>query len=307
VKLLRYSYRKIEQYGILKQNKVVALPKLAHCLNVRLPRKLEDLIALGLQTVEDVEKLVGEASEKDIETATSPLRKVKLLAPILSPPKIICLGLNYRDHAKEQDAVIPDEPIIFMKPHTAIIGPNENIVKPCFVDQLDYEAELVIVIGRKTKNVPISEAQFHIFGYSIMNDVSARDIQFKDRQWTRGKSFDTFAPIGPYIITANQLQDTSNLSIRTWVDGEPRQNSSTSNMVFNVSKIVHHLSRVMTLEPCDIIATGTPAGVGFAWKPQPKFLQAGNAVRIEIEKIGILENAVVDGEPNPRLNTPHSS
>jgi len=139
----------------------------------------------------------------------------------------------------------------------------------------------------------MSEAHAYVFGYTIMNDVSARDIQFKDKQWTRGKSFDTFAPIGPCITTADELKDTSNLLIRTWVNGELRQNSSTKNMVFNPLEIVHHLSRVMTLEPCDIIATGTPAGVGFAMKPQ-KFLQNGDSIRIEIEGIGILENRVIE-------------
>jgi len=204
------------------------------------------------------------------------------------------LGLNYRDHAAEQNATIPDEPIIFIKPHTTIIGPNENIVKPSFVKQLDYEAELAIVMGRKAKNVPVSKAKSYIFGYTILNDISARDIQFKDKQWTRGKSFDTFAPTGPHIITINQLQDTSNLSIRTWVNKELRQNSTTKNMIFNVYEIIYHLSRVMTLEPCDIIATGTPAGVGFALKPQQKFLQAGDIIKIEIEKIGTLENMVAE-------------
>ncbi|MDI6905141.1 MAG: fumarylacetoacetate hydrolase family protein [Candidatus Bathyarchaeia archaeon] len=225
---------------------------------------MEEFIALGAKGVETAEKLLEKAN------------KITLLAPIAAPPKIICLGLNYQDHATEQNAAIPDEPIIFIKPHTTIIGPNENIVKPNFVKQLDYEAELAVVMGRKAKNVPVSEAKSYIFGYTILNDVSARDIQFKDKQWTRGKSF-----------------DTSNLSIRTWVNKELRQNSTTKNMVFNVYEVIHHLSRVMTLEPCDIIATGTPAGVGFALKPQPKFLQAGDIVRIEIEKIGILENMVV--------------
>jgi 2-keto-4-pentenoate hydratase/2-oxohepta-3-ene-1,7-dioic acid hydratase in catechol pathway len=150
------------------------------------------------------------------------------------------------------------------------------------------------VIGRKAKNVPVSQAESCIFGYTILNDVSARDFQFKDKQWTRGKSFDTFAPTGPSITTVNQLKDTSNLSIRTWVNKELRQNSTTKNMVFNVYEIIHQISRVMTLEPCDIIATGTPAGVGFAMKPKPKFLQAGDVVRMEIEKIGILENRVAE-------------
>jgi 2-keto-4-pentenoate hydratase/2-oxohepta-3-ene-1,7-dioic acid hydratase in catechol pathway len=178
-----------------------------------------------------------------------------------------------------------------MKPHTAIIGPGESIIKPSFVRQLDYEGELAVVIGKTAKNVPASDAENHIFGYMILNDVSAREIQFGDKQWTRGKSFDTFAPIGPCITTQDELKDTDNLTIHTWVNGELRQNGTTRNMVFNVSQIVHHLSRVMTLEPCDIIATGTPAGVGFAMKP-PRYLKDGDVVRIEIGGIGVLENII---------------
>ena len=214
-----------------------------------------------------------------------------LLAPIMRPPKIICLGLNYRDHAAETGATIPKEPIIFMKPRTAIIGTHEKIIKPAFVKELDYEGELAIVIGKKAKNVSAAEAKNYVFGYTVFNDVSAREIQFGDKQWTRGKSFDTFAPTGPCITTKAQLPDTSNLTIRTWVNGELRQNGTTRNMVFNVEEIVHHLSRVMTLEPCDIIATGTPAGVAMAMK-QPKWLKNGDVVRIEIEGIGALENTV---------------
>jgi 2-keto-4-pentenoate hydratase/2-oxohepta-3-ene-1,7-dioic acid hydratase in catechol pathway len=296
VRLVRYRNKK-EQYGALIKDSIVSLPSLAKLSHEKLPERIEDFITLGTKGVEKAETLVKNANKNDIARASSKLSEITLLAPIVFPPKIVCLGLNYRDHAAEQNAPIPDDPIIFMKPHTAIIGPNENIVKPAFVKQLDYEAELAIIIGKKAKNVPISEAESYIFGYTILNDVSARDIQFKDKQWTRGKSFDTFAPTGPHIITVNQLQDTSNLSIRTWVNMELRQNSTTKNMVFNVYEILHHLSRVMTLEPCDIIATGTPAGVGFALKPQPKFLQAGDVVRIEIEKIGALENMVVEEKP----------
>ena len=293
MRLVRY-HDKEEHYGALTEDRVVCLPSLAKHLSKKFPERLEDLITLGTKGVEKAEKLIKNANENDITCASFKVSEITLLAPIPSPPKIVCLGLNYRDHAAEQNAPIPDEPIIFMKPHTTIIGPNENIVKPSFVKQLDYEAELAIVMGRKAKNVPVSKAKSHIFGYTILNDISARDIQFRDKQWTRGKSFDTFAPTGPHIITVNQLHDTSNLSIRTLVNNELRQNSTTKNMVFNVYEIIHHLSLVMTLEPCDIIATGTPAGVGFALKPQPKFLQAGDVVRIEIEKIGILENMVVD-------------
>jgi 2-keto-4-pentenoate hydratase/2-oxohepta-3-ene-1,7-dioic acid hydratase in catechol pathway len=244
----------------------------------------------GKKSLETAERLLKEADNTSIEDVSVPMSAASLLAPIASPPKILCLGLNYRDHATETNARIPDEPIIFMKPHTAIIGPNQKIIKPKFVKELDYEGELAIVMGRTAKNISESEAKEHIFGYTVFNDVSARDFQFKDGQWTRGKSFDTFAPTGPCITTENQL-NTDNLGIRTWVNDEIRQNGTTQNMVFNVSQIVHQLSRVMTLEPCDIIATGTPAGVGFAMNNR-NYLQHGNSVRIEIEGIGVLENTV---------------
>lgn len=294
MRLVHYRYEKGEHYGALVDDKVICLSSLAKRFNIEFPELLEDFVTLGTKGVEEAEKLLQNASENNVKNVTLPLNQVTLLAPIAFPPKIVCLGLNYRDHAAEQNATIPDELVIFIKPHTTIIGPNESIVKPSFVKQLDYEAELAVVMGRKAKNVPVSEAESCIFGYTILNDVSARDIQFKDKQWTRGKSFDTFAPTGPCITTLNQLQDTSDLSVRTWVNNELRQNSTTKNMVFNVYEIVHHLSRVMTLEPCDIIATGTPAGVGFAMKPLPKFLQAGDIVRIQIGKIGVLENIVVE-------------
>jgi len=294
VRLVRCCGKERECYDVLLDDKMICLPCLAKQLGKTLPERLADFISSEAKGVEIAEELLEKATENDINRAASPLQEGNLLAPVVFPPKIVCLGLNYRDHINEQHAALPDEPIIFMKPHTAIIGPNENIVKPSFVKQLDYEAELAIVIGRKAKNVSISEAKSYIFGYTILNDVSARDFQFKDKQWTRGKSFDTFAPTGPCITTAGQLQDTSNLRIRTWVNEELRQDSTTKNMVFNVYEIVHHLSRVMTLEPCDIIATGTPSGVGFALKPNPKFLQDNDTVKIEIEGIGVLKNRVVE-------------
>jgi 2-keto-4-pentenoate hydratase/2-oxohepta-3-ene-1,7-dioic acid hydratase in catechol pathway len=291
MKTFRYRYRKKECYGVLNQQTVLCLPALAKRFKKQLPQRLEDFVALGETAMKTAEDLLKKANEDYAENVSAPMSAVSLLAPIASPPKIICLGLNYFDHAAETNAAVPDEPVIFMKPHTTIIGPNENIVKPNFVKRLDYEGELAIIMGKKVKNIPISEAKKYIFGYTILNDISARDFQFKDKQWTRGKSFDTFAPTGPCITTANQLQDTANLAIRTWVNGELRQNGTTRNMVFSVSQIVHHLSRVMTLEPCDIIATGTPAGVGHAMKPK-NYLRHGDVVRIEIEGIGVLENTV---------------
>ncbi len=300
MKLVRYSSDGLAKPGVLLEEKIVDLADLARKRRIKLPGQLSDLILTGPESMESVQRLIAGTSRKDIGACSVSLSEAKLLAPVPFPPKIICLGLNYRDHVEETGRRLPDEPVIFMKPHTAIIGPNESIVKPNFVRELDYEAELAIVIGKKGKDIPVGKASEHVFGYTILNDVSARDIQFKDKQWTRGKGFDTFAPTGPCITTADELRDTSNLSIRTWVNGELRQNSSTKEMVFKVEQIIYHLSRVMTLEPCDIIATGTPSGVGFKMKPHPKFLQAGDIVKIDIKGIGVLQNSIVN-ESKSRL------
>jgi 2-keto-4-pentenoate hydratase/2-oxohepta-3-ene-1,7-dioic acid hydratase in catechol pathway len=291
MKITRYRYRKEESYGVISKQAVLSLPALAKHFKKEVPQKLEGFIAEGKKTLEKTEQLLKSADSSVINKVSKPLSQVYLLPPIPFPPKIICLGLNYFDHAAETKSAIPDEPIIFLKPHTAIAGPNQPIIKPHFVKELDYEGELCIVIGKTAKNISVRDAKKHVFGYTVFNDVSARDYQFKDGQWTRGKSFDTFAPTGPCITTENQLKNTDDLAIRTWVNGELRQNGTTRNMVFKVGEILYHLSRVMTLEPCDIIATGTPAGVGFARKPQ-QFLKHGDIVRIEVEGIGVLENSV---------------
>lgn len=277
----------------MENEKILSLSAISSSNECSFPRSLRELISLDSETIDKIEHVFVKVCKKYGKSAIYHLNEVVLLAPIACPPKIICLGLNYYDHATEQEAEISDEPVIFMKPSTAITGPNQPIIKPGFVERLDYEVELAIVIGKKGKNIPVEEAKGYIFGYTIINDVSARDIQFKDRQWTRGKSFDTFAPMGPCITAANQIENPNNLRLRTWVNDELRQNSSTKNMVFNVYQVVHHLSRVMTLEPCDIIATGTPAGVGVFMKP-PKFLQPDDKVRVEIEGIGSLQNEVTE-------------
>lgn len=294
MKLFRYFSGKTAKYGIIVEDQIISLPHLARRRKVKISEHLSDLIVTGLpETTRLIQRLIQDSSKKDLSACSTPMGQAELAAPISFPPKIVCLGLNYRDHIEETGQDLPDEPVIFMKPRTAIIGPNEDIVKPSFVNELDYEAELAIVMGNTAKNVPAEKANACIFGYTILNDVSARDIQFKDKQWTRGKSFDTFAPIGPCVTTTDELQDTSNLTVRTWVNGELRQKSSTAKMVFNVEQVICHLSKVMTLEPCDIIATGTPSGVGFKMKPNPKFLQAGDVVKIEIEGIGVLQNRVI--------------
>jgi len=293
LKLVRFTVDQRESYGVqTAENQILDLRVLSQLLNRPFPSSLDRLIFLGEKGQGGVERLVKEANEKDKTRAIVSISKVKPLAPIAYPPKVVCLGLNYRDHIAEQNAAIPDDLVIFMKPRTAVVGPDDFVIKPPFVSKLDYEAELAVVIGKKGKNISLEGAKQHIFGYTCFNDVSARDIQFKDKQWTRGKSFDTFAPIGPCITTADQAGDPNDLWIRTRVNGTLRQDSSTRNMVFNVYEIVRRLSQVMTLEPCDVIATGTPAGVGFAMKPSPAFLKSGDVVEIEIENVGLLRNEV---------------
>jgi len=294
LRLVCFQGAETESYGVqATSSKILDLLELSMSLNRSIPPSLDELILFGTEGLNVITRLIKGSNLSQKRNATIKLSSVKLLAPVASPPKIICLGLNYRDHAAEQNAPLPDEPIIFLKPRTAVVGPDESIVKPAFVKELDYEAELAVVIGKRGKDIPVEEAKNHVFGFTCFNDVSARDVQFRDKQWTRGKSFDTFAPMGPCITTTDQIGDLTNLWIRTRVNGELRQNSSTNNMVFNVYQIVHELSRVMTLEPGDVIATGTPAGVAFAMKPEPKFLLPGDVVEIEIENIGKLRNKVV--------------
>jgi 2-keto-4-pentenoate hydratase/2-oxohepta-3-ene-1,7-dioic acid hydratase in catechol pathway len=210
------------------------------------------------------------------------LPAVKLLAPC-EPGKIVALGLNYRDHAAEFGHPIPDEPLIFLKPSTSVIGPDEDIVYPAMSRRVDYEAELAVVIGRPCRNVPPEEVRGYILGYTCFNDVTARDLQKKDGQFTRSKSFDTFAPLGPWIET--EIPDPDNLTVEAYLNGERRQHSSTRNLVFTVGELVGFISRIMTLLPGDVIATGTPAGVG------P--MRPGDVVEIRVEGVGTLRNRLV--------------
>lgn len=290
MKIARYEYKGTETYGIMQPERLLDLPALAKHLRADLPGKIEAFI-LDPVAQKTAEALLTKAKRSELDAVSIPIDKARLLAPIASPPKILCLGLNYATHVSETNEKRPEQPVIFMKPRTAIAGPNDKIIKRPFVKQLDYEGELAIVMGKKAKDVAESEALNSVFGYTILNDVSARDFQFKGSQWTPGKSFDTFAPIGPCIVMSNQLRNISNLAVKTWINGELRQNGNTRDMIFTVAQIVSFLSKVMTLEPCDIIATGTPSGVAMARKP-PKWLKAGDEIRIEIEGIGTLENTV---------------
>lgn len=217
---------------------------------------------------------------------------VTLLAPVARPGKIWGIGLNYADHAAEAQLDIPEHQLWFTKAQTSVAGPYQGIELPRVSSALDYEAELVFVIGKKGRNIPEEDAHAHIFGYCVGNDVSVRDFQFHSGQFNIGKSFDTHAPFGPWITTADEV-DAGNLSIRCHVNGELRQASNTQHLIHSPAKQIAYLSQAMTLEPGDIIYTGTPGGVGAAMKP-PQFLKVGDRVRVEIEGLGHLENVVVE-------------
>jgi 2-keto-4-pentenoate hydratase/2-oxohepta-3-ene-1,7-dioic acid hydratase in catechol pathway len=217
---------------------------------------------------------------------------ITFAAPIPRPPKLICIGLNYRDHAAEAKLALPEVPTMFAKFPTSVIGHGHPIVLPRNSVKPDYEAEFAVVIGRRGRHIAADDWHDYVFGYTILNDVSARDFQMATSQWMIGKTFDTFAPIGPAIVTADEIADPHSLRISLTINGETLQDSNTGNLIFRVPQLIAYLSSVFTLEPGDIIATGTPAGVGFARKP-PRWLKPGDQVKIQIEGIGELFNPVV--------------
>ncbi|RDI69903.1 fumarylacetoacetate hydrolase family protein [Halopelagius longus] len=216
---------------------------------------------------------------------------VKVLAPVPRPGKIICVGLNYHDHAAEQDEEVPEKPMLFAKAPSAVTNPEDPIVHPADVEQVDYEVELGVVVGRTTRNVDAADADDYVAGYTVVNDVSARDAQFEDEQFFRGKSYDTFAPMGPALVTGDEL-DPNDLDVECTVNGDVKQSSTTAEFIFDVGELVEYLSHRMTLEPGDVISTGTPGGVGIFRDP-PELLEAGDSVTVSVEGIGDLTNSVV--------------
>lgn len=223
--------------------------------------------------------------------------KLRLLPPVVEPQKILCIGLNYADHAAETGATVGDEPVVFNKFPTCLRADGQPIELPAVSKEVDYEAELVVVIGRAGKNISREDAMSHVAGYAVGHDVSARDWQKgkPGKQWLLGKSFDSFAPLGPELVTADEIEDPHNLRIQCRLNGETMQDSSTSQLIFRIDFLISYLSQVCTLVPGDLIYTGTPPGVGMARKP-PVFLKAGDKVEVEIEKLGILTNPVIDGK-----------
>jgi len=274
-----------ETYGIISPDGKSIITKLdfQEQTGVPIPQTIKEFIVRGW--IDEVKKYLNDIN------FTNKINNTDLLAPIPDPSKIICLAFNYYDHARDAGLTPSNEPVIFIKPRTTLNHPFNDVVCPYFVERLDYEAELAVIIGKNTKDIEPENASDYIFGYTILHDVSARDIQFKDKQFTRGKSIDTFAPCGPWITTKDEINDPQNLQIVTKVNGEIRQNSSSSKMVISIEKIISSLSKVMTLEAGDIISTGTPAGVAMSMK-EPKYLKSGDVVEISIENLGTIRNRI---------------
>ena len=272
-----------ETYGLIKDDRVATKDDIIYQTGIPIPLNIKDFLFEGWY--DEVKDKISDTSFKD------QLEKFRLLAPIPDPPKIICLTFNYPAHAKEQNLVSPKEPVIFIKPRTTLCGTDSDIMCPNFIKQLDYEVELAVIIGKTCKNVDESRSKDYIFGYMVFNDVSARDIQMRDKQFTRGKSFDTFAPCGPWITSADEVTNPQDLQLVTKINGQNRQDSSTKNMFIKIPSIISELSNVMTLEKGDIIVTGTPDGVAMN-NPSTPFLKNGDKIEMEIEKLGKIQNTV---------------
>jgi len=283
MKIARLSYRNNETYGFVNGDKVSTRDEITYQTGVPIPHGIKDFLFDGWY--DEIKDKI-----KDLPYSET-ISNFKLLAPIPNPTKIICLAFNYSDHAEEQGLSAPDDPVLILKPRTALTGTDSDIECPDFVTQLDYEVELALIMGKTCKNISEEQASEAIFGYMIFNDVSARDIQFKDKQFTRGKGFDSFAPCGPWITTADEIKDPHNLKLTTKINGEIRQNSSTKKMSIKIPEIVSKISRVMTLEKGDIISTGTPSGV-ILNTPNAVFLKNGDKVEMEIENLGVLRNTI---------------
>jgi 2-keto-4-pentenoate hydratase/2-oxohepta-3-ene-1,7-dioic acid hydratase in catechol pathway len=283
MKIARLSYDNSETYGFVNGDKVATKDEITYQTGVPIPQSIKDFLFDGWY--EEIKDKI-----KDLPYNEN-ISNFKVLAPIPNPNKIICLAFNYTDHAEEQGLQAPEDPAIVLKPRTALNGSESDIECPDFVTQLDYEVELALIIGKTCKNISEEQAEEAVFGYMIFNDVSARDIQFKDKQFTRGKGFDSFAPCGPWITTRDEIKNPQKLKMTTKINGEIRQDSSTEKMFIKIPEIVSKISRVMTLEKGDIISTGTPAGVMLN-KPNAIFLKNNDKVEMEIENLGVLRNTI---------------
>lgn len=294
MKLLTYQYNGKNRIGFLSRDKIIDLNEAILQMEPKTPGY--PTMICFLEAGEEAMELAKKAADFIQSSEIIPDQKlvfnredVKILAPVLKPGKIICIGQNYREHILEMNLEIPEYPVIFSRFSNCIIGPDEPISLPEVTKELDYEAEFVFVIGKKAKHVPRENALDYVAGYTIGNDVSARDLQNRTSQWTQGKVLDGTLPLGPYLVTKDEVEDIHNLEISLYVNGEQRQHSNTGNLVFDVAYLVEYLSQLMSLEPGDLILTGTPGGVG---APTQSFLKDGDVVEVRIDQLGVLTNKV---------------
>jgi 2-keto-4-pentenoate hydratase/2-oxohepta-3-ene-1,7-dioic acid hydratase in catechol pathway len=299
MRLVTYSRMGVPSIGVELESGILDIPDAAshfgrkyHVRGHSFPATMMDLLnwESGIDVVRQIVQRYDKTPEGE-RIMTRPLSSVTLDAPLSRPGKIVALGKNYLDHVEETGSEIPEFPVIFAKFPSSVIGPNDYIPIPEVSSKIDWEVELGIVIGRTCKGVSEKKSLEFVAGYTVINDISARDLQMNDGQWVRSKSLDGFCPMGPCIVTQDELGDASKLKMHTKVNGVIKQESSTSNLIFNVPKIISYLSKSFTLEPGDVIATGTPSGVGFVRNP-PEFLKVGDKVEVYIEKIGYLRNKI---------------
>lgn len=286
MKLVTFNYQAVTRVGAVVGNAVVDSLGAAD-----IPSTMLEFLAAGQTALQALQELI------DSQQQRLALSDVKVMAPIPRPGKFLGVGLNYADHIAETALQKPEYPTFFTKQSTCVIAQGEAIHVPKVSEKLDYEVELAFVIGKRCRHVPLEDAHKVIAGYTLVNDVSVRDWQFRSPTWTLGKSFDTHGPMGPWIVTADEISDPHNLNLKTWIDDDLRQSSNTQHMIFNCYEMIAYLTQAMTLEPGDVIATGTPSGVGVKMKPRG-YMQAGQTVKIEIEHIGSLANPVIDEPDN---------
>ncbi len=299
MKLLTYKTQDSEsRLGFIHNNRVVDMEDFGGISNFPLPNDMLELIDMGFEVIEEITNLINDTRDVDFENISYALNDVEILAPIEKPRKnIIGIGLNYTEHVAESARTLdttgklPTKPIIFSKPPTTVTGPNTEIIKNTkLTSQLDWECELAVIISKKGKYVPKSEALDYVFGYTVINDISARDCR-REGQWIVSKGQDTFAPMGPFLVTKDEIENPHNLNLSLKVNGIEKQNSNTKFMLFNINDLIEDLSTVFTLEAGDIIATGTPAGVGAGRDPQ-EWMYDGDVVEATVEGIGTIVNTV---------------
>jgi acylpyruvate hydrolase len=314
MKLVTFTYRGAQRVGLLEGERIIDVNRAYAALlgqrgdsratamaDALVPADVIGILEAGERALTAMREAAGyvreglvageQAEGLERHGVVFTLSEVMLKAPLPRPGKLILLGLNYRDHAEETGQKIPEVPTLFAKYHNSVIGPGATIFIPRATEQIDYEAEFAFVIGRRGSHIPRERALDYVAGYTIINDVSARDYQFVTSQWMVGKTFDTHCPMGPALVLKDEIPDPHNLDLRLSIAGEVLQRSNTNQLIFKIPETVEYLSHVMTLEPGDVISTGTPAGVGFTRKP-PRWLRPGETVRVEIAGLGVLENLV---------------